>query len=437
MSEFKFKPDKPKYIDTVDTVENMHSKALNEISKKINGLNDTIKKHEELQQMLHDMTFQSCASRGLNYVTERANLLQQIEALDEEIQQSKDHQSELNYFQTFENTIFDYYNIIDEFKLEVPTENDAEQHVTTIFDDIPLFEKNSMSLLEQLHEKSKNNRKEKKTTRRRVRDIDTLMKESNTTTNIFQYINDGETDANKNRAQLYQDYILLRDGYKTQKIVSRMCPTCNIERLQMQSEGIFVCTQCGLSEGGIIESETNNYKEPIIEKPTFPYKRKNHFCEWLSQFQAKGSFDIPDDVIQQIKDELNIMRIPKSKIDKITIKKFKPILKSLKLNDYYNHIPHIKSKITGIPAPSLSRDDDAEFKRMFDIIQAPYEKFRPKSRINFLSYSYVLNKFCRIKGLTEYQHHFPLLKNSQKLAFHDHIWEQICREVGWEFHPSE
>ena len=23
------------------------------------------------------------------------------------------------------------------------------------------------------------------------------------------------------------------------------------------------------------------FKDPMVEKPTFPYKRKNHFCEWI------------------------------------------------------------------------------------------------------------------------------------------------------------
>ena len=40
--------------------------------------------------------------------------------------------------------------------------------------------------------------------------------------------------------------------------------------------------KCGEIENCIIENEITNYKEPMVEKPTFPYKRKNHFCEWLA-----------------------------------------------------------------------------------------------------------------------------------------------------------
>jgi hypothetical protein len=39
--------------------------------------------------------------------------------------------------------------------------------------------------------------------------------------------------------------------------------------------------KCGEVENCIVESEVANYKDPMVEKPTFPYKRKNHFCEWI------------------------------------------------------------------------------------------------------------------------------------------------------------
>ena len=35
------------------------------------------------------------------------------------------------------------------------------------------------------------------------------------------------------------------------------------------------------------------------------------------------------------------------------LSKIKSVLKKLKLNDYYEHIPYIKSQITGKPAPTI------------------------------------------------------------------------------------
>ena len=135
-----------------------------------------------------------------------------------------------------------------------------------------------------------------------------------------------------------------------------------------------------------------------------------------------------------IKDELKKMRI--KCIDNMSITQIKTILKKLKLNDYYEHIPFIKSQITNKPAPTINRDTEEKLKKMFDQRQEPFEKHCPKSRINFLSYSYVLHKFCQLLELDEFIKSFPLLKSRQKLRTQDEIWKNICHECKWEFYPS-
>jgi len=123
-------------------------------------------------------------------------------------------------------------------------------------------------------------------------------------------------------------------------------------------------------------------------------------------------------------------------IDNMNLSQIKSILKKLKLNDYYEHIPYIKSQITNKPAPTINRETEDKLKRMFDQIQEPFEKHCPKSRINFLSYSYVLHKFCQLLELDEFIKCFPLLKSRQKLRTQDEIWKKICQECKWEFYPS-
>ena len=170
---------------------------------------------------------------------------------------------------------------------------------------------------------SKLKRKEKKITRKRIKNIESLVKENN---NIFDYldsikdkpalnnknimdkssniiseikdneikdnetkdnINNNEMDQNDNkkqkldRASLYEDYKTLLEGYFTQKKNNKVCINCNIDKILIYSEGIYACIKCGDVERCIIENETINYKDPMIEKPTFPYKRKNHFCELI------------------------------------------------------------------------------------------------------------------------------------------------------------
>lgn len=158
------------------------------------------------------------------------------------------------------------------------------------------------------------------------------------------------------------------------------------------------------------------------------------FKNGLSQFQAKESTEIHDDVIEKVKAELRKQRV--KSLDYTKIDKIKKILKKLKLSDYYEHIAFIISKITGKPAPSINRETEETLKKMFDKIQEPFERHCPKERKNFLSYSYVLHKFFQLLELDDYVKCFPLLKSRQKLRIQDEIWKKICYDCDWDFYPS-
>ena len=114
----------------------------------------------------------------------------------------------------------------------------------------------------------------------------------------------------------------------------------------------------------------------------------------------------------------------------------KTILKKLRLHQYYEHIPHIISKITGNLPPTINRETEERLKSMFRDIQMPFARHCPKQRINFLSYSYVLNKMCQLLELDDFIKCFPLLKSRDKLRLQDKIWEKICEDNKWEYIPS-
>ena len=59
----------------------------------------------------------------------------------------------------------------------------------------------------------------------------------------------------------------------------------------------------------MIDSDKPSYKDPPKEISYFAYKRINHFNEWLAQFQAKETTDIPDKVYDQILLEIKKERI--------------------------------------------------------------------------------------------------------------------------------
>ncbi len=209
------------------------------------------------------------------------------------------------------------------------------------------------------------------------------------------------------------------------------CPFCEIEMIFSANEAVFTCTKCGYQDFVLIDSDKPSYKDPPREVSYYAYKRINHFNEWLAQFQAKESTEIPAEVYDAIVLELKKERI----MDFRTLKasKVKEILKKLKFNKYYEHIPHIINRLNGQTAPVMSREVEEKLRYMFKEIQPSFQAHCPKGRSNFLSYSYVLYKFCELLELDEYLPCFPLLKNRDKLYVQDKIWQKICSDLSWEF----
>ena len=184
----------------------------------------------------------------------------------------------------------------------------------------------------------------------------------------------------------------------------------------------------------IIDSDKPSYKDPPREISYFAYKRINHFNEWLAQFQAKESTEIPQMVFDKILIEIKKERIENMAI--LTPGKLRDILKKLKLNKYYEHVPHIINRLNGLPAPVMTRETEEKLRMMFKEIQTPFLKYCPKERKNFLSYSYVLHKFVQLLEMDEFLICFPLLKSREKLHQQDQIWKKICEELHWEFIKS-
>ena len=183
--------------------------------------------------------------------------------------------------------------------------------------------------------------------------------------------------------------------------------------------GKLICPSCGDEIFILVDSDKPSYKEPPREISYFAYKRINHFNEWLAQFQAKESTDIPKSVYDLIKTELK----KESYIDIKNLKtnKIRNILKKLGLNKYYEHVPHIINRLSGKPAPIINRETEEKLRMMFKEIQAPWMKHCPNKRSNFLSYSYVLYKCLQLLEMDEFLPYFSLLKSREKLAEQDKI----------------
>ena len=216
-------------------------------------------------------------------------------------------------------------------------------------------------------------------------------------------------------------------------VATDICRVCNKgEMIAVDYEGIMICNVCSNSVKYLVENEKPSYKEPPKEVCFYAYKRINHFREILAQFQAKETTQIPDEVIENI-----IQQIKKERIDlsHMTNRRTKEILKKLGYNKYYEHIPFIKDKL-GIKPPIMSSELENTLCNLFMDIQGPYAKFCPDDRVNFLNYYYTVYKLCELLNQNHFLPYFPMLKDREKRIEQDEIWKNICEELGWEYVPT-
>jgi hypothetical protein len=259
--------------------------------------------------------------------------------------------------------------------------------------------------------------------------------------NSFFKVNDKTFDenaltrANDNNVQKFftnldQTFININDYIYATDI----CQSCNKgEMIPVEHEGIMVCNVCAKQVTYLIENEKPSYKEPPKEACFYAYKRINHFKEILAQFQAKETTQIPEEVLENIKQQLNKERIP---LSKFTNSKAKEVLKKLGYNKYYEHIPFIKDKL-GIKPPIMTPELEETLCNLFMEIQGPYAKFCPDDRVNFLNYYYTVYKLCELLEKTEFLSYFPMLKDKEKRIEQDDIWKKICEELNWVFIPTQ
>ena len=206
---------------------------------------------------------------------------------------------------------------------------------------------------------------------------------------------------------------------------------CGEDMIFAANEAMLYCKGCGNTEFILIDTDRPSYKDPPRESSYYAYKRINHFKELLAQFQAKESTEIPQDIFDSIVTEIKKQRIEDT--SHIKPAKMREILRKLKLNRKYDHIPHIINRLNGTNAQVMNRETEEKLLHMFKEIQPSFQKHCPKNRRNFLSYAYVLYKFCELLEYDEFLKSFPLLKNRDKLYLQDKIWCLICIDMAWEF----
>jgi len=375
----KYKENKQSNVKESNTLDNKHRIMVKYFSQMRNDKDDISQQIININQEINSMD-ERRDSFTLEDIKHRASLLDKKDLLEQQIKSISNNYDEMDYYDNAGDLISDYYEMRDTKEVNV---------------------KESKNILEFLFTK-----KEK------------------------TIINQNENKP-VNRANLFEKYCQRVDGIRinhddgSNRI--KYCVECKIEKILDMTESAYICPCCGDSEMIILDEDRQI-------KDYSPYRKVNHFREWLNQFQAKQSPDIPENVFIDIVKELNKRRITDlSILDK---KKMKGILKKLEYNIYYEHVAYIINKLNNLPPPKITRDMEKLFISMFFKIQDPWEMYKHPDRKNFLSYSYVLHKFCELLELDHLLECFPLHKDSDKIMENDQLWEKICKHLKWEYISS-
>ena len=380
-----FKPKSNKKIKfnkkSAVTLDTKHTEILNEFDKDENDRIPELKyERQELKKQLNNQTIT---------VEQRLDIEDKITEINELIKETKNKKKE--YYLDNSKYIFEYFENKKNISSGTPVNNVVTSKtnlVNSFFKIKPVADENEIK----------------------------IQKENN---NIVQkYLSNVD------------DSFLDINTFISQTDICKFC--FKGELIPVEDEGILVCNSCSRSIPYLIENEKPSYKEPPKEVCFYAYKRINHFKEIIAQFQGKETTQIPQEVIDNIKLQIKKER---TELEQITNAKTKEILKKLGYNKYYEHIPFIKDKL-GIKPPIMSQELEETLCNLFIELQAPYSKYCPDDRVNFLNYYYTAYKLCELLGEDKYLEHFPMLKDPEKRMEQDVIWKKICQELDWEFIPT-
>lgn len=403
---------------TLDSKHKSYTKHFSQlkssVTPKTKELNSIIKKIEKLDNEPKDDS----------YLMKRTELILQKEEIEKDIKKIESMSEETDYFHNVHDVLTDYYN-------------NNEKNINLFSDNSHLdldYDENISNDIQSYYNLNESEYSDEVSNLNKIPESYEVKKKSN----MKDFI---QTTRNCDKADLLDTYMTRIDKahissqyYNDKIFYCSNCQNSTTEKTIVQSEGFIVCPHCGMIENIVIDSEKPSYREPLQETSYFCYKRINHFNEWLSQFQAKESTDISEDIFDKIMNELK--KESYINLKTLTVEKVRDILKKLDLTKYYEHCHYITNRITGKPAPVITGDLEEKVRNMFKEIQGPWMKYCPSDRSNFFSYPYIFYKFFQLLDKDEYLPYCRLLKSREKLQEHDEVWKQICNDLKWQYIPT-
>jgi len=216
---------------------------------------------------------------------------------------------------------------------------------------------------------------------------------------------------------------------------NEICEECDDIMVLESRSSTLVCS-CGNWKYYLDATSAHMAYGEEVEIPAFAYLRMNHFNERLTYSQAKESTRIALEDIQKVMDRLMERRVTDP--SRVTLEMTYAIAKELKMRHVYKQNTQLWCRITGNPPLRMSPEQEEQLRSMFRAVNRLWPRYKPDERKNFLSYNYIIYKFCQLLGMDKFCGLYKLLKGDKKLEKQDEIFQKICEdpELQWEFIPS-
>ena len=470
--DYKYKPGKHKFRVNLQTIDELHKEHIDKFKKNRDSIPEKQKKLRGVEKELRDLD-QKTDGRPINLdldtLKKRNTLKNTIKELKSDIENITNCNGEMDYYSKTGEVVYDYYDITNGVlygkNYEEPVD-DSKQKQRSVsqgqgihggqgqgsqgqgsqglqahgqMDPHGLLKNAKIEISDELLAITNLNktRKLKRPVKKRNKRVDNIE-----TKNIMSYLlgSDDEKDEEDKKsslmckATLQNEYLMMVDKEyactkKASNFINR-CKECNVDMIVIHSDSILACPKCGTYLEIIIESEVPSQRETFTEKPKYPYKRIGHCIEKLNQFLCKGTANIPPHVITILEEEIKKNNIAD---EDVTVRFLEKMLKKHRMSDYYENIMYIYNKITKTAPQSITREEYEVVLGMFKEAEEIYEKkYKPKTRNNFLKYTFVLNKIFLLIGREDIAEHFKLLKNPIKMKEQENIWKNMCTALGWD-----
>jgi len=114
MATFKYKPDKVKYLNIVQTLDETHQKYANEFSENRTNIDNKIEDLKNFKLELKKIDSDNSLEITNEIIKQKSKLKDSIKKLEKEIAQIKKGTNEIEYYCKTGDILMDYYNLLED-----------------------------------------------------------------------------------------------------------------------------------------------------------------------------------------------------------------------------------------------------------------------------------------------------------------------------------